>query len=237
MDLNGPKKSLLDRLSSEIGDQRVIQAIARVPREVFVPDEYRSRAYEDSALPIDEGQTISQPFIVALMVEALDIRRSDTVLEVGAGSGYQAAVLAELARRVVTVERIPSLVDTARERLASLGYGNVEVHQAGRRIGWPQGAPYDGIIVAAAAPKLIRSLMEQLKDGGRLVIPVGSADQQEVLKVTRNGEDYLVQSLVGCRFVPLIGEDAWSAGANTYAFTPRPFTCPTSGRVRIAESR
>ena len=181
----------------------------RVPREMFVPEESRHLAYEDVPLPISEGQTISQPYIVALMVQALELRRTDKVLEVGTGSGYQAAVLAGLADRVVTVERLGDLVDSARERLASLGYVNAEVALAESRLGWERDAPYDGIIVAAGAPKLPNKLMRQLADGGRLVVPVGSRDSQDLMKVCRSGGGYSVQTLGPCRFVPLIGEEAW----------------------------
>ena len=148
--------------------------------------------------------------MVALTVSALMVRRSDTVLEIGTGSGYQAAVLALLARRVISAERIPELVAPAAERLASLGYDNVEVVVAGRELGWPKDAPYDGIVVAAAAPRLPRALMDQLADGGRLVVPVGPADGQELMRVTRGPHDFSVHTLGGCRFVPLIGEGAWS---------------------------
>ena len=202
----------MERLKSEIADDRVIRAMEQVPRESFVPAESKHMAYEDAPVPIGEGQTISQPFIVALMVQALELRQMDKVLEVGTGSGYEAAVLAEMASRVVTVERIASLADSARERLASLGYGNVEVVLAGEKLGWEAEAPYDAIVVAAAAPKLLRGLMEQMADAGRLVIPVGSMQNQELMKVSRSEDTYSVKTMGGCRFVPLIGEDAWPEG-------------------------
>ena len=200
---------MIDRLVSEIADERVIQAMEHVPRELFVPEESRHLAYEDAPLPIGEGQTISQPYIVALMVQALELRRTDKVLEIGTGSGYQAAILAEIAQKIITVERIGSLADSARERLASLGYTNVEVVLAQRKLGWEKGAPYGAIIGAAGAPKLPRELMEQVAIGGRLVIPVGSLEAQELMKVSRTAEAYSVQTLGSCRFIPLIGEGAW----------------------------
>ncbi len=203
------KRRLMDRLQREISDERVIQAMTRVPREVFVPENSRHLSYEDMPLPIGEGQTISQPYIVALMLEALELRRSDKVLELGTGSGYQAAILAELVSKVISVERIPLLADTARERLASLGYSNVDVVLAEECLGWEREAPYDAVVVAAGAPKLVHGLMDQMAVGGRLVIPVGAADEQELMKVTRSADSFSVHNLGACRFVPLIGEGAW----------------------------
>ena len=207
--LEDDKRRLLDRLRREVRDEKVIQAMDRVPRESFVSEESRSRAYEDAPLPIGEGQTISQPFIVAAMVSALDLRRTDRVLEVGTGSGYQAAILAELSKQVITVERISSLAQSAKERLASLGCGNVTVVHSGPSLGWPEEAPYDAIIVAAGAPKLPGELVDQLAVGGRLIVPVGSLESQELMKVSRSSEGVSVQMLGGCRFVPLVGEGAW----------------------------
>lgn len=207
--LDGAKRRLIGSLKREVPDARVIQAMERVPREAFVPKESRDLAYEDIALPIGEGQTVSQPFIIALMVGALELRRSDKVLELGTGSGYQAALLAEIARHVITVERVASLADTARSRLKSMGYTNVEVVDAATELGWRTKAPYDAIIVAAGAPKLPRELMDQLGSGGRLVVPVGSMEDQELMKVTRTDDTFSVHSLGACRFVPLIGDGAW----------------------------
>ncbi len=181
----------------------------RVPRELFVPLESRGLAYEDIPLPIGLGQTISQPYIVALMTEALELKGPEKVLEVGTGSGYQAAILAELAKWVVTVERYPQLIDSAAKVLKSLGYRNIEIHLAEKTLGWPKGAPYDGIIVTAAAPRVPQELLDQLAEGGRLVIPVGSRYEQDLLKVVRRDGKTRAENLGACRFVPLIGEGAW----------------------------
>ena len=187
----------------------------RVPREAFLPPELAERAYEDNPHPIGGGQTISQPFIVALMLAALDLRRSDEVLEVGAGSGYQAALLGELARKVVTTERLETLAGMARRNIERQGYDNVRVVHTSTGIGWPPEAPYDAIIVAAAAPRLPNELWEQLADKGRLVCPVGPPDGQQLLKIVRSGGSRSVQSLGGCQFVPLIGAGAWPAHTST----------------------
>ncbi|HIE16995.1 MAG TPA: protein-L-isoaspartate(D-aspartate) O-methyltransferase [Dehalococcoidia bacterium] len=209
MGLEAARARLLDSLSQEISDKRVLSAMAHVPRELFVPPECYRAAYEDMPLSIGFGQTISQPFIVALMTQALELKGDEKVLEVGTGSGYQAAILAELARWVVSVERIPELAKSAKEVLKKLGYTNIEIHEADRVLGWPSGAPYDGIIVTAGAPRVPQALLEQLKLGGRLVIPVGSRWEQNLLKVTRREKQNVVENLGGCRFVPLIGEGAW----------------------------
>ena len=206
---------MLHRLRREIDDHRVVEAMERVPREHFVDESQAHLAYDDTPLPIGHGQTISQPYIVGLMVSALELRRTDTVLEIGTGSGYQAAVLAELTRRVITVERIGSLAERAAERLEVLEYKNVEVHVAGSVLGWPGGGPYNAIIVAAGAPKLPAGLMDELAPGGRLVVPVGSKEAQELVKVTRTGGDFSVRTLGACRFVPLVGQDAWPDQAQT----------------------
>ena len=204
------RRDLLHRLRREIDDPRVVEAMERVPREHFVDESQTHLAYDDAPLPIGHGQTISQPYIVGLMVSALELRRTDTVLEIGTGSGYQAAILAKLARKVVTVERVVSLAESATERLMALGYANVEVHVAGSVLGWPGDGPYNAIIVAAGAPKLPAGLMEDLAPGGRLVVPVGSKEAQELVKVTRGGGgDFSVSTLGACRFVPLVGQDAW----------------------------
>ena len=189
------RDNLLARLRADVRDDAVIRAIEAVPREEFVTEVTGPIVYEDAPLPIGEGQTISQPYVVALMVSALELRRTDRVLEVGTGTGYQAAILAELARDVVSVERIPSLAASARARLKRLGYDNVDVEAAESELGWVRGAPYDAIVVAAAAPKLPRTLVDQLADRGRLVVPVGSLEVQELIKLTRTGDGYVTRSL------------------------------------------
>jgi len=209
MDFDETRARLIEHLSTEIKDERVLTAMARVPRELFVPPENRHLAYEDSPLPIGFNQTISQPFIIALMTEALELTGSEKVLEVGTGSGYQAAILAELAWLVITTERVPALAESAKKVLDSLGYTNVEVHKAEETFGWQQGAPYDAIIVTAGAPRVPADLLAQLAIGGRLVIPVGSRYVQELYKIVKRRNKNVVHSLGGCRFVALIGKEAW----------------------------
>lgn len=205
------RAELISRLRQEITDENVLQTMARVPRHLFVPKELRHLAYEDRPLPLGEGQTISQPLIVALMTQAMELGKDDLILEVGTGSGYQAAILAGLARFVHTVERIPPLARKAAEVLAFLGYHNVEVHQAGPRLGWKAAAPFDAIIVTAAAPYVPQTLLSQLRDGGRMVVPVGSRHDQELVVVTKEGDKISRKALATCRFVPLVGDEAWSA--------------------------
>jgi protein-L-isoaspartate(D-aspartate) O-methyltransferase len=209
VDLERARQSLLQYLDHEIADNRVVDAMRRVPREAFVSPEQYHAAYDDRPLSIGFGQTISQPFIVALMVQALELRGDEKVLELGTGSGYEAAILAELAQKVVTVEYIPELAESAKQVLDKLGYSNIEVHIAGRTLGWPEGAPYDAIIVSAGAPTVPKVLLEQLTWNGRLVIPVGSRWQQELLRVTKLRKGNEIENLGGCYFVPLIGEGAW----------------------------
>ena len=208
-DLERARENLLKYLEYEIADKRVIEAMKRVPREAFVSQEQYQAAYDDRPLGIGFGQTISQPFIVALMVQALELRGDEKVLELGTGSGYEAAILAELAQKVVTVECIPELAESAKQVLDKLGYSNIEVHVAGRTLGWSEGAPYDAIIVSAGAPTVPQVLLEQLTWNGRLVIPVGSRWQQELLRVTKLRKGNEIENLGGCYFVPLIGEGAW----------------------------
>jgi protein-L-isoaspartate(D-aspartate) O-methyltransferase len=208
-DLERARENLLNYLDHEIADKRVVEAMRRVPRDAFVSLEQQHAAYDDRPLGIGFGQTISQPFIVALMVQALELKGHERVLELGTGSGYEAAILAELAQRAVTVENIPELAESAKQVLDKLGYSNIEIHAAGKTLGWPAGAPYDAIIVSAGAPSVPQVLLDQLTWGGRLVIPVGSRWQQELLRVTKLKKKNRTESLGGCYFVPLIGEDAW----------------------------
>jgi len=209
MDFGAARARLVEYLSTKIGDEWVLTAMSRVPREFFVPLEEQNLAYEDRPLPIGLGQTISQPFIVALMTSALELTGQEKVLEVGTGSGYQAAILAELARLVITVERLPALAEAAKMTLDSLGYKNIRVCLAEPTLGWPAEAPYEAIIVTAAAPKVPDSLLSQLAVDGRLVIPVGSRYEQDLYKITKRIDENIVDNLGGCRFVSLIGEDAW----------------------------
>ena len=208
--LSKTRTALLAELAQEIHDPRVLAAIARVPRERFIPTELRALAYENRPLPIGYGQTISQPLIVAMMTQELWLRSEDRVLEVGTGSGYQAALLSRLAAEVVSVERVPELAERAGRLLAELGYANVTVHTAGDTLGWPESAPYDGIIVTAGAPRVPYELVDQLTVGGRMVVPVGSRDLQELVRVVRSPEGPVITNLGPCRFVPLVGAGAWS---------------------------
>ncbi len=205
------KERLLRSLGREIRDAHVLDAVRGVPRELFVPPESAAQAYDDVALSIGEGQTISQPLMVAIMLQALDVQPTDAVLDVGTGSGYQAALLSQLAGHVVGVERIPALIERARNALRQGGFTNVEVREAGPVTGCPEQAPFDRIVVGAAAPAVPRSLVEQLRLGGRLVIPVGTPFEQRLAQVTRTLGGREVRWLGACRFVPLIGEEGWPA--------------------------
>jgi protein-L-isoaspartate(D-aspartate) O-methyltransferase len=209
-----------------VSDARVLQAMRDIPREAFLPSELADLAYEDRALPIEAGQTISQPYIVAVMTEALRLTGGEAVLEIGTGSGYAAAVLARVARQVYTIERHAELADLARERLAALGFSNVEVRCDDGTLGWPEHAPFDAIVVAAGGPELPQALLEQLAIGGRLVIPVGTSRAQELVRVTRSADGFKREELGAVQFVPLIGEQGW---ADTDATTSRGFWPPRLG--------
>jgi len=194
----------------DISDERVLAAMERVPRELFVPDDERRRAYADAALPIGHGQTISQPYMVARIAEALTVRPGERVLDVGTGSGYQAAVLAELGAEVVTIERIPELAESARASLAAAGYPQVDVRVGDGTLGLPELAPFDAIAVAAAAPAFPQTLYEQLRPRGRLVVPVGGARVQRLEVIVRSPEGPAVVHSVPCRFVPLVGQEGFA---------------------------
>lgn len=208
-----------------VRSEPVLEAMRSVPREEFLPDNLREFAYEDSPLPIAAGQTISQPYIVAFMVEALNLRGGERVLEIGAGSGYAAAILAQIAARVYSIERIGELAKGAAATLARLGYDNVEIRHADGTRGWPEQAPFDAIVVAAGGPEVPESLKQQLKIGGRLIIPIGSTPEiQELVRVTRVSEDeFEMEDLADVRFVPLLGEEGWA-----------PDTLPAGARRRPA---
>jgi protein-L-isoaspartate(D-aspartate) O-methyltransferase len=193
----------------DIADERVLEAMERVPRELFVPEELADRAYDDAALPIGLGQTISQPYMVARIAEELGLDGDENVLDVGAGSGYQAAVLAELGNRVHTIELVPELVEAARRNLEAAGYGSVEVHEGDGSRGLAEQAPFDAIAVAAAAPGFPQALYDQLRPGGRLVVPVGKRRGQRLEVIVRSPEGPAVIRSVPCRFVPLLGEEGF----------------------------
>lgn len=200
------EKQLRRRGVSDLG---VLAAMASVRREEFVPHELRQRAYEDAPLPIGEGQTISQPYIVATMTAALQLTGKERVLEIGTGSGYQAAVLSRVAKIVFTIESRSELASAAAARLERLGYDNAHVHCGDGTLGLQEFAPFDAILVAAAAPAVPEPLRAQLAEGGRLIVPVGDAENQELLYLERQGNSFLSRSLEGCRFVPLIGYHGW----------------------------
>ena len=195
-----------------ISDERVLAAMAKVPRHEFVSQQNWPEAYADHPIPIAEQQTTSQPYMIAAMVQAAGVKPEDRVLEVGAGSGYQTAVLAELASQVFAVERYDSLTEAARTTLERLGYRNAKVVTGDGSLGFPEAAPYDAIIVSAAAPRIPPALVEQLAMGGRLIVPVGESDQQVVQLVQRNADGTTsIRTLEGCRFVPLIGQQGFAA--------------------------
>jgi len=195
-----------------IRDPRVLKALEKVPRHLFVNEALRDQAYNDNPLPIDGGQTISQPYIVALMTEALELKGSEKVLEIGTGSGYQAAVLAELVDHVFSIDRIASLAGNARRLLESLNYYNIAIRVGDGTLGWKDEAPFDAVMVTAGAPDIPKTLVEQIAVGGRLVVPVGGRHSQVLMKLTRLSEsvnDVKKEDLGGCRFVDLIGEYGW----------------------------
>jgi protein-L-isoaspartate(D-aspartate) O-methyltransferase len=195
-----------------IRDERVLAAMSRVPRHDFVSEQYRDQGYEDHPIPIGEGQTLSQPYIVAIMLEALGLNVTNVVLEIGTGSGYQTALLAELAGQIYSVERHASLAQDAKAILAKLGYSNVSVLLGDGSRGLPDRAPFDAIVVSAAAPRIPHALFEQLREGGRMVVPVGPAHAQDLQLVRKQDGQPVLTKLEGCRFVPLIGEQGYRFG-------------------------
>ena len=196
-------------MARSIRDERVLQAMGKIPRHLFIQEALAGEAYNDHPVPIGEKQTISQPYIVALMTEALELKGSENTLEIGTGSGYQTAILAELSSRVFTIERIKSLLVKARKLLAKLGYNNILFKAFDGTLGWKDYAPFDAIMVTAGAPNVPEPLKEQLADNGRMIIPVGDRYTQELIKITRKGESFEQESLGGCRFVNLIGVHGW----------------------------
>jgi protein-L-isoaspartate(D-aspartate) O-methyltransferase len=208
------KKERLAMVEDQLGrrgihDQRVLEAMAKIPRHSFVSPEYQAAAYEDRPLPIGEGQTISQPYMVAVMTQSLELTGGERVLEIGTGSGYQTATLAELAKTIFTVERIQVLIQRAQKVLENLGYENIFFLHGDGTKGWPENSPFEGIIVTAGAPEVPQMLTSQLADGGRLVIPVGPRYTQTLYKVTRKGNRFLEEDITGCVFVPLLGDFGW----------------------------
>ncbi len=197
-----------------IVDTRVLEAMAWVPREDFLPEDRQSWAYRDRAVPLGHGQTVSQPYMVAAMTEALRLGPEDRVLEVGTGSGYQAAVLSAIAAEVFTIERLPDLQSAAEECLAALGISNVRFRVGDGSLGWPEEIPFDAIIVTAGAPSVPPALKSQVNEnGGRLVIPVGPRRQQSLIRYTRTGNEYVTERLLNCAFVPLVGSEGWPSGS------------------------
>ena len=192
-----------------IRDERVLQAMGKIPRHLFIQEALAGEAYNDHPVPIGEKQTISQPYIVALMTDALELKGSENTLEIGTGSGYQTAILAELSSRVYTIERIKSLLVKARKLLAKLGYNNILFKAFDGTLGWKEYAPFDAIMVTAGSPNVPEPLKEQLADNGRMIIPVGDRYTQELIKITRKGENFEQEDLGGCRFVNLIGVHGW----------------------------
>ncbi len=206
------RKKMVERLREhyKIADERVLEVMQQMPRHLFVPEAIKHQAYKDNALPIFGKQTISQPFIVARMTELLELKPSAKVLEIGAGSGYQSAVLSQLAQRIFAVERVPQLCEEAQNRLTKLAINNVTLKCADGTVGWEVHAPFDGILVAAGSPEIPSPLVYQLKVGGHLVIPIGKDQKsQRLIRVTRTEREFVTQDFGACAFVPLIGEHGW----------------------------
>ena len=207
-----PRGRMVDQLHNhyKIRDERVLEVMNTVPRHLFVPEALRAQAYKDNALPLSVGQTISQPFIVARMTELLELKGKERVLEIGAGSGYQTAVLSQLCQKVYAIERIPSIAAEAKQRLMSLGYRNISYRVGDGTIGWEVYAPFDAILVAAGGPEIPKPLVDQLEIGGRLVIPIGQEQRSQTLvRVVRTERGVTTENCGPCAFVPLIGEHGW----------------------------
>lgn len=192
-----------------IKDARVLNAMKKVPRHIFVDERIQQKAYDDTALSIGEGQTISQPYMVAVMTELLELKGDEKVLEIGTGSGYQAAILAELAREVFTIERVALLANKAREKFLALGYNNIHVRVGDGTLGWPEEAPFNRITITAGGPKIPEPLLEQISEGGLVVAPVGDKFTQQLLKIRKSGKTFSKEKFTPCVFVPLIGEHGW----------------------------
>jgi len=211
MNLEKERNRMVDEqiVARGVKDPRVLDVMRKVPRHLFIPEAMRSMAYADNALPLGESQTISQPYIVALMTELLELKGAERVLEIGTGSGYQAAILAELCEKVYTVERIKALADRARTTLDNLGYNTVAIKVYDGTYGWKEMAPFDAIMVTAGSPSVPGPLVEQLKEGGRMVIPVGERYGQRLITVVKTVDGSITQKNIPCMFVPLIGNHAW----------------------------
>ena len=212
LDFEAMRKKMVEEqlIPRGISEKRVLESFNKVPRHEFVPKELLQSAYNDYPLPIGGGQTISQPYMVALMTESLKLKGDERILEVGTGSGYQAAILAKLSKEVYSIERFQDLADTAKKALDSLGYKNVKIKVGDGTLGWEEFAPYDGIIVTAGAPGIPESLVNQLKDNGRLVIPIGGSGFGQVMTIVeKTGHAIRTSEICGCMFVPLIGKEGW----------------------------
>lgn len=205
------KKSMIDSQLKSRGilSLEVLKAMSVVPREKFVSPEFIEVAYNDGPLTIGSGQTISQPYMVAMMTEALMLKKNDRVLEIGTGSGYQTAVLQEISAHIYTVERISSLAESARKLLCSLGYSDISIKVGDGTLGWPEEAPFDAIIVTSGSPSVPETLISQLSDGGRMIIPVGKRNYQRIIRIIRSDESYSKEEMISCVFVPLIGKYGW----------------------------
>jgi protein-L-isoaspartate(D-aspartate) O-methyltransferase len=210
-DFNKERQAMVEEQLQKRGiiDPAVLRTMAKIPRHSFVSSKHQSAAYEDCPLSIGENQTISQPYMVAIMTQSLETNGEERVLEIGTGSGYQTAILAELAKKVFTIERIPELIRKAQEVLGKLDYQNIHFLLGDGSRGWPEHAPFDGIMVTAGAPEIPETLKSQLADGGKMVVPVGSRFSQMLYKVTRKGSRFIEEDITGCVFVPLLGEYGW----------------------------